>query len=143
MSTDSRSYPRICRGPLAALAPPVPVPRRRLLPPRAPDIVPRLAPRRVPRFLPRRVPRFLPRLVPQSNGPRTEPVTHRFTMGGSVVRSYLDRQLVEPKYVRSGFRIAIGILIGCGGLYRGVGSLPAAPPRAHTHVAPPRQGPER
>lgn len=36
-----------------------------------------------------------------SNGPRTEPVTYWFTMGSSVVRSYLDRQVVELKYALS------------------------------------------
>ncbi len=36
-----------------------------------------------------------------SNGPRIEPVTYWFTMGSSVVRSYLDRQLVELKYALS------------------------------------------
>ncbi len=38
-----------------------------------------------------------------SNGPRTEPVTYWFTMGSSVVRSYLDRQLVELKYALSDY----------------------------------------
>ena len=37
------------------------------------------------------------------NGPRTEPVTYWFTMGSSVVRSYLDRQLVQLKYALSDF----------------------------------------
>ena len=38
-----------------------------------------------------------------SNGPRIEPVTYWFTMGSSVVRSYLDRQLVELKYALSDY----------------------------------------
>ncbi|MDQ1815245.1 exosortase B [Massilia sp. CCM 9210] len=38
-----------------------------------------------------------------SNGPRIEPVTYWFTMGSSVVRSYLDRQVVQLKYALSDF----------------------------------------
>ena len=38
-----------------------------------------------------------------SNGPRVEPVTYWFTMGSSVVRSYLDRQVVELKYALSDY----------------------------------------
>ncbi len=38
-----------------------------------------------------------------SNGPRIEPVTYWFTMGSSVVRSYLDRQLAQLKYAVSDF----------------------------------------
>jgi EpsI family protein len=38
-----------------------------------------------------------------SNGPRIEPVTYWFTMGSSVVRSYLDRQLVELQYALSDY----------------------------------------
>jgi len=37
------------------------------------------------------------------NGPRIEPVTYWFTMGSSVVRSYLDRQVVQLKYALSDF----------------------------------------
>ena len=37
------------------------------------------------------------------NGPRIEPVTYWFTMGSSVVRSYLDRQMVQLKYALSDF----------------------------------------
>lgn len=36
-------------------------------------------------------------------GPRTEPVTYWFTMGDAVVRSFLDRQLVDLKYTLSGY----------------------------------------
>ncbi len=38
-----------------------------------------------------------------ANGARVEPVTYWFTMGSSVVRSYLDRQLVQLKYALSDF----------------------------------------
>ncbi|MES2901046.1 MAG: exosortase B [Pseudomonadota bacterium] len=38
-----------------------------------------------------------------SNGPRVEPVTYWFTMGSSVVRSYLDRQVAQLKYALSDF----------------------------------------
>jgi EpsI family protein len=38
-----------------------------------------------------------------ANGPRNEPVTYWFTMGSSVVRSYLDRQLAQLKYALSDF----------------------------------------
>jgi len=37
------------------------------------------------------------------NGARNEPVTYWFTMGSSVVRSYLDRQLVQLRYALSDF----------------------------------------
>jgi EpsI family protein len=36
-------------------------------------------------------------------GQRTEPVTYWFTMGDFLVRSYLDRQVVQLKYAFSGF----------------------------------------
>ena len=36
------------------------------------------------------------------NGPRTEPVTYWFTMGDSLVRSLLDRQLTQLKYSLTG-----------------------------------------
>lgn len=42
------------------------------------------------------------RMVAQQ-GQRTEPVTYWFTMGDSVVRSFLDRQLTQLKYAFSGF----------------------------------------
>jgi exosortase B len=38
-----------------------------------------------------------------ANGPRVEPVTYWFTMGSSVVRSYLDRQMVQLKYALSDY----------------------------------------
>ncbi len=38
-----------------------------------------------------------------ANGPRNEPVTYWFTMGSSVVRSYLDRQVAQLKYALSDF----------------------------------------
>ncbi len=37
------------------------------------------------------------------NGQRIEPVTYWFTMGSSVVRSYLDRQVTQLKYALSDF----------------------------------------
>jgi len=36
-------------------------------------------------------------------GSRSEPVTYWFTMGNQVVRSYLDRELVQMKYAVSGY----------------------------------------
>lgn len=42
------------------------------------------------------------RMVAVQNG-RSEPVTYWFTMGDSVVRSYLDRQLAQLRYAFSGF----------------------------------------
>lgn len=42
------------------------------------------------------------RMVAQQ-GARTEPVTYWFTMGDTVVRSFLDRQLVDLKYTLSGY----------------------------------------
>lgn len=36
-------------------------------------------------------------------GPRTEPVTYSLAMGDAVVRSFLDRQLVNLKYTLSGY----------------------------------------
>lgn len=36
-------------------------------------------------------------------GSRTEPVTYWFTMGDTVVRGFLDRQLVDLKYTLSGY----------------------------------------
>lgn len=36
-------------------------------------------------------------------GARTEPVTYWFTMGSYLVRSYLDRQMVQLKYAVSGY----------------------------------------
>lgn len=38
-----------------------------------------------------------------AHGPRIEPVTYWFTMGSSVVRSYMDRQMVQLKYALSDY----------------------------------------
>jgi EpsI family protein len=43
------------------------------------------------------------RMVARQGTQRIEPVTYWFTIGDEVVRSYLDRQLVQLKYAFSGF----------------------------------------
>jgi len=67
------------------------------------------------------------RMVARQGDVRVEPVTYWFTMGDTVVQSYVDRQIAQLKYAMSG-------VIPDGYLYR-VSSLSSEPAQAYAKQA--------